>query len=77
MARGKASDKQPTDENSGDVDNVEDSANVQADHDSVAIGGIHIRGDVSGNVIVGDHNTVNQTIIQRIFNIFKSEARMP
>ena len=74
MASRKPGDKQTTDENIGDVDNVEDTAKVQADHDSVAIGGIHIRGDLSGNVIVGNNNTVNQTIIQRIFNIFKSEA---
>ena len=35
---------------------------------------IAINGDVSGAVIIGDNNTVNQTIIQKFFNIFKSDA---
>lgn len=36
---------------------------------------ITIHGDVTGNnVIIGDNNTVNQTIIQKFFNIFKSDA---
>jgi len=35
---------------------------------------LSIQGDVSGIVIVGDHNTAQQTIIQKFFNIFKSDA---
>ena len=36
---------------------------------------ISINGDVrDSNVIIGDNTTVNQTIIQKFFNIFKSEA---
>jgi hypothetical protein len=36
---------------------------------------ISIGGDVvDSTVIVGDHNTVNQTIIQKFFNIFKSDT---
>jgi len=35
---------------------------------------ISVGGDVNGNIVVGDHNTVNQTIIQKFFNIFKSDA---
>ncbi len=36
---------------------------------------ISISGDVrDSNVIIGDNNTVNQTIIQKFFNIFKSGA---
>ncbi|MBI5295188.1 MAG: NACHT domain-containing protein [Chloroflexi bacterium] len=36
---------------------------------------ISIHGDVSGVVVVGDNNVVNkQTIIQKFFNIFKSDA---
>jgi len=36
---------------------------------------ISIHGDVrDSNVIIGDNNTVNQTIIQKFFNIFKSDA---
>jgi hypothetical protein len=35
---------------------------------------ISISGDVSGIVVVGNENTVNQTIIQKFFNIFKSNA---
>lgn len=36
---------------------------------------ISINGDVVESVVIaGDHNTVNQTIIQKIVNIFKSEA---
>ena len=31
---------------------------------------ISVGGDVDGNIIVGDNNTVNQTIIQKFFNIF-------
>jgi hypothetical protein len=35
---------------------------------------ISINGDVrDSNVIIGDNNTVNQTIIQKFFNIFKSD----
>ncbi len=36
---------------------------------------ISINGDVrDSTVIAGDHNTVNQTFIQKFFNIFKSDA---
>jgi len=36
---------------------------------------ISINGDVVDSVvIIGDNNTVNQTIIQKFFNIFKSDA---
>ena len=36
---------------------------------------ISISGDVvDSTVIIGDNNTVNQTIIQKFFNIFKSDA---
>ncbi len=35
---------------------------------------ISISGDVSGVVVVGNENTVNQTIIQKFFNIFKSDS---
>lgn len=36
---------------------------------------ISIDGDVVESVVIaGDHNTVNQTIIQKFFNIFKSDA---
>ncbi|MBM4426401.1 MAG: hypothetical protein FJ031_04090 [Chloroflexi bacterium] len=36
---------------------------------------ISISGDVrDSNVIIGDNNTVNQIIIQKFFNIFKSDA---
>jgi len=35
---------------------------------------LSIHGDVSGIVIVGDHNTARQTIIQKFFNIFKSDS---
>ena len=35
---------------------------------------IVIGGDVNGVVISGDNNTVNQTIIQKFFNIFKSDS---
>jgi len=36
---------------------------------------ISISGDVKDSaVIIGDNNTVNQTIIQKFFNIFKSES---
>jgi hypothetical protein len=42
--------------------------NVSGDNNVV------VGGDVTGNVVVGDNNTVNQTIIQKIFNIFKTDA---
>lgn len=36
---------------------------------------ISISGDVKDSaVIIGDNNTVNQTIIQKFFNIFKSDS---
>jgi hypothetical protein len=36
---------------------------------------ISISGDVVDSVvIIGDNNTVNQTIIQKFFNIFKSDS---
>jgi energy-coupling factor transporter ATP-binding protein EcfA2 len=35
---------------------------------------VSISGDVNGVVIVGNENTVNQTIIQKFFNIFKSDS---
>jgi hypothetical protein len=36
---------------------------------------ISISGDVrDSNVIIGDNNTVNQTFIQKIINIFKSDS---
>jgi hypothetical protein len=36
---------------------------------------ISISGDVrDSNVIIGDNNTINQTIIQKFFNIFKSDS---
>lgn len=36
---------------------------------------ISISGDVKDSaVFIGDHNTVNQTIIQKFFNIFKSDS---
>jgi hypothetical protein len=35
---------------------------------------VSIGGDVSGVVVVGNENTVNQTIIQKFFNIFKSDS---
>jgi len=35
---------------------------------------LSIGGDVNGVVVVGDNNTVHQTIIQKFFNIFKSDA---
>ena len=36
---------------------------------------ISIHGDVVDSaVIIGDNNTVNQTIIQKFFNIFKSDS---
>jgi hypothetical protein len=36
---------------------------------------ISITGDVKDSaVIIGDNNTVNQTIIQKFFNIFKSDS---
>jgi len=36
---------------------------------------ISINGDVKDSaVIIGDNNTVNQTIVQKFFNIFKSDA---
>jgi len=36
---------------------------------------ISIGGDVVDSVVItGDNNTVNQTIIQKFFNIFKSDA---
>lgn len=42
--------------------------NVSGDNNVV------VGGDVTGNVVVGDNNTVNQTIIQKFFNIFKNDA---
>jgi hypothetical protein len=37
---------------------------------------IFISGDVKDSaVIIGDNNTVNQTIIQKFFNIFKSDVK--
>jgi hypothetical protein len=35
---------------------------------------IVIGGDLNGVVISGDNNTVNQTIVQKFFNIFKSDS---
>ena len=35
---------------------------------------IVIGGDVNGVVIAGDNNTVNQTVIQKFFNIFRGDA---
>ena len=35
---------------------------------------ISIDGDVSGVLVAGNENTVNQTIIQKFFNIFKSDS---
>ncbi len=42
--------------------------NVSTDNNIV------ISGDVNGVVVVGNENTVNQTIIQKFFNIFKSDS---
>jgi hypothetical protein len=42
--------------------------NVSGDNNIV------VGGDVSGVVVVGNENTVNQTIIQKFFNIFKSDS---
>jgi hypothetical protein len=42
--------------------------NVSGDNNIV------IGGDVNGVVIAGDNNTVNQTVIQKFFNIFRSDA---
>jgi len=36
---------------------------------------ISIAGNVIDSaVVIGDHNTVNQTFIQKVFNVFKSET---
>jgi hypothetical protein len=42
--------------------------NVSGDNNIV------VGGDVSGIVVVGNENTVHQTIIQKFFNIFKSDS---
>src|SRR5215211_4447049 len=47
-----------------DNENKEDQANVQADNNSIAVGGINIGGDISGNITIGNTGyTVEQVSI--------------
>ena len=46
--------------------------------DGSGVKNISINGDVKdGTVFIGDNNTVNQTIIQKVINIFKSDSETP
>ena len=47
-----------------------DKKSTPSTHKNISIGG----DVVDSVVIVGDKNTVNQTIIQKFFNIFKSDS---
>src|SRR5215213_367509 len=47
-----------------DNENKADQPNVQADHSSIAVGGIHIGGDISGNITIGNTGyTVEQVSV--------------
>ena len=53
VVRRKAGDKQATDKNTGGAEGAENTPNVQADHNSVAIGGISGGRDLSGSFTIG------------------------
>lgn len=53
MARKKAGDNKITAKATGGTGALEPTPNVQADHSSIAIGGIHIGRDLSGSLSIG------------------------
>ncbi len=56
----EADDHQGKDQDSDGADGVENTPDVQADHDSIAIGGINIGGDVTGTITIGHGYTAEQ-----------------
>jgi hypothetical protein len=59
MARRTEGDKQEMDENSGSAGGAVNTPNVQADQNSLAIGGISIGRDVSGQVNTAGRDVIN------------------
>ena len=53
MARRKTGDKKGTDRESRAANRELNLPNIQADHDSIAIGEINITGTVTGNITIG------------------------
>ena len=60
MARRKAGDKKAAVKNTGSPGGVENTPNVQADDNSIAIGGISIGGNVTGTITIGHGYTAEQ-----------------
>ena len=60
MARKKAGDNQPEDQNADAAGGVEKPPSVQADHQSIAIDRININGDVTGTITIGHGYTAEQ-----------------
>ena len=83
MARKKTGDNQPADQKTDGAGGAENTPNVQADQNSVAIGGISIGGDVSGNITIGNTGyTVEQvsvllTQITSTFQLKPFDGRCP
>jgi hypothetical protein len=77
VARKKASRNQPEDQKTVADGEVENTPSVQADHNSVAVGGFSIRGDLSGevNIAAGDIIKNVKTIQQRALTAAEEAAR--
>ena len=77
MASKNTSDDQATYQDTGRAGDVESTSNLQADHNSVAIGGISIDGELSGEVNIAAGNIIKnvQTIHQRALTAAEEAAR--
>ncbi len=71
MADPRIDDNQDEDQNSSDAGEVENTPHIQADHGSVAVGGINIGGDLSGKVTIasGDNYDLSGDFRGAVINI--------
>ena len=74
MARKSESHDQPETNASGSRDEVQRTSNVQADHGSVAIGGVNIGGDLSGSFTVGYTAEQVSLLLTQITSNFQPKA---
>src|SRR5215217_1615236 len=63
MANKEADENKVEKQNIGAADGPETIPNVQADHDSIAVGGISVGGDVTGAITIGHGYTAEQVSV--------------
>ncbi len=75
MARKQTGDNPPEDQNTGSADGEEKTPNIQADHNSLALGSFHVEGDVDAPVVFGHGNVVTVGFTAEQASAFLEEIR--